>query len=369
MRVPFSFLKEQFADPESIFERIRVFLKRCDFTLGQELQEFEKQYAASVGARFAIGVGSGTDALALSLKALGIGPGDEVIVPAHTFIATVGAVVQVGARPVFVDAGRDHLIDASKIAAALTSQTRALLPVHWAGAPAAMPEICKLAEAHGLVVVEDACQALGARINGQHVGTFGAAGAFSVHPLKPLHVWGDGGMIVTNDAALDEKLRLIRNHGMQGRDVVALYGVNSRFDNLQAIVGLEVIKTLDATIDKRISHARRYDKAFAAKGFAGVIEVPPRQGSHKHVVHLYIVTASRRDELLQFLKGQGIDAKVHYPIPQHLQPAAEVWGHKVGDFPMAEHLARNTITLPCHQYLSEEQIDYTISKVAEFYGL
>ncbi len=369
MKVPFSFLTEQFANPEPIFDSIRNFLKRCDFTLGEDLQEFERRYAAFTGAKHAIGVGTGTDALFLSLKVAGVQPGDEVITPPNSFIATTGAIVQAGAKPVYVDCRADQTIDPDLIEGAITSKTKAILPVHWAGAPADMPAIMSIANRHRIPVVEDACQALGAQIDGKGVGTFGALGGFSAHPLKPLHVWGDGGIIVTNSDQHAEQLKLLRNHGMSDRDTIALYGYNSRFDNLHAIVGNHVINTLQETIDKRIAHAKSFDKALNAPELEDFIQTPPRSPGFKHVYHLYIIEVAKRDQLLKHLNSKGIEAKIHYPIPLHLQPAAKVWGHKKGDFPKTERQSEATLTLPCHQYLSSEQIQYTIDTIKEFYNV
>jgi dTDP-3-amino-2,3,6-trideoxy-4-keto-D-glucose/dTDP-3-amino-3,4,6-trideoxy-alpha-D-glucose/dTDP-2,6-dideoxy-D-kanosamine transaminase len=367
MRVPFSYLTEQFANPEPIFARIREFLKRCDFTLGEDLTEFENRYAKFCNAKHAIGVGSGTDALFLSMKANGIGAGDEVISAPNSFIATTGAIVQTGARPVYVDVTEDQTIDCSKIEKAITRKTKAILPVHWAGAPADMETICQIAKKHNLLVIEDACQALGAQIGGRPVGTFGTAAGFSTHPLKPLHVWGDGGVIVTQSDEFARKLRLLRNHGMASRDVVEVFGYNTRFDNLHAIVGNYVFESVEATITKRISHAQRYDRAFSKSTLGRHLQIPPRHAGQKHVFHLYIIKTERRDQLLKHLTDNGIEAKVHYPIPLHLQPAAAAWGYKKGDFPVTESQSTDSITLPCHQYLSEQQIDFVVEKVTQFY--
>jgi dTDP-3-amino-2,3,6-trideoxy-4-keto-D-glucose/dTDP-3-amino-3,4,6-trideoxy-alpha-D-glucose/dTDP-2,6-dideoxy-D-kanosamine transaminase len=367
MRVPFSFLTEQFQDSEAIFNKMRDFLKRCDFTLGEDLTEFERRYAGYCGAKHAIGVGSGTDALALSMKVAGVKPGDEVISAPNSFVATTGAIVQAGAVPVYVDTTAEQTLDVTKIEAAITSKTRAILPVHWAGCPADMEAICRIAERHKLLVIEDACQALGARIRGKHVGTFGIAGGFSAHPIKPLHVWGDGGVVVTNSDEIAHHLRLYRNHGLEGRDIVKIWGVNSRFDNLHAIVGNQVFESLDDTIDTRIAYAKRYDGAFQDKRFSRFVQVPPRNPNFKHVFHLYIVKTEKRDGLLEHLKNQGIEAKVHYPIPLHLQPAAAPWGLKAGTFPVTEAQSTETLTLPCHQYLTHEQLDYVVDQVAKFY--
>lgn len=368
MKVPFSFLTEQFENPEPIFNAIRGFLKRCDFTLGEDLIEFEKKYARYTGAKHAIGVGTGTDALFLSLKVAGVGPGDEVITPPNSFIATTGAIVQCGARPVYVDSGVDQTIDCAHIEAAITPRTKAILPVHWAGAPADMPRIMAIANRHGLPVVEDACQALGARIDGKHVGTFGLLAGFSCHPLKPLHVWGDGGVIITNSDDLADRLRLLRNHGMSDRDTIAIYGVNSRFDNLHAIVGNYVFETLDATIEKRIAYAARYDAALGSGRLASHITLPKRHAERKHVYHLYKFEVEKRDDLQRFLVSKGVEAKVHYPIPLHLQPAAKPWGYERGSFPVTERESDHTITLPCHQYLSPAQIDHAIAMVTEYFA-
>jgi dTDP-3-amino-2,3,6-trideoxy-4-keto-D-glucose/dTDP-3-amino-3,4,6-trideoxy-alpha-D-glucose/dTDP-2,6-dideoxy-D-kanosamine transaminase len=368
VRVPFSFLTDQFANPEPVFEKLRAFLRRCDFTLGEDVDEFERRYAAFTGARHAIGVGTGTDALALSLQAVGVKPGDEVITCPNTFIATVGAIVQVGARPVFVDCGDDLLLDVNRIEAAITKKTGAILPVHWAGAPADMKRILEIAAQHRIPVVEDACQALGARSGGRAVGTLGQAGGFSVHPIKPLHVWGDGGVIVTNDDDIARQLRLRRNHGLSSRDEVAVFGVNSRLDSLQAIVGNDVFESLPETLGKRIAFAERYDRAFREERFKESIEVP-RRPEGTHVYHLYQIFSRDRDGLLARLKSRGVEAKVHYPIPVHLQPAAKSLGHKPGDFPKAERQSASSLTLPCHQYLTEGQIDYVVSVVAEYCGV
>lgn len=367
MRVPFSYLTEQFADAEPIFQKIREFLKRCDFTLGEDLAEFENRYARYVGAKHAIGVGSGTDALFLSMRVLNIGAGDEVISAPNSFIATTGAIVQAGARPVYVDVNEEQTMDCSKIEKAITSKTKAILPVHWAGAPANMPEICRIAKKHSLFVIEDACQALGAEWDKKSVGTFGITGAFSVHPLKPLHVWGDGGVIVTDSDEVAQKLRLLRNHGLENRDVVKVFGYNTRFDNLHAIVGNYVFESVDETIRTRIAHAARFDAALTRAPLNRFIKTPPRAENQKHVFHLYILKAERRDELIKHLISQGIEAKVHYPIPLHLQPAAAAWKYRAGDFPVTEAQSTETLTLPCHQYLQASHIDYVIETITKFY--
>jgi len=228
-----------------------------------------------------------------------------------------------------------------------------------------MPAIAVVAEKHGLTVVEDACQATAASIDGSPVGSWGIAAAFSLHPLKNLNVWGDGGLVGTRSEELAERLRLYRNHGLVNRDEVAVWGVNSRLDALQAVVGLRLLGDVPAITERRIANAMRYDSGL--RGIDGV-EVPPRRPGVRHVYHLYIVRAERRDELVRFLVDSGVEAKIHYPIPVHLQEAAEGLGYGEGDFPRAERDAKTVVTLPAHPYLNDDEIDYTIDRVRAFYG-
>ena len=364
-RVPFSYLDRQFADVDDYLAGVRELVLSGDFTLGKALTEFEERFAAMCGQPHAIGVGSGTDALILALRMLGVGPGDEVITTTNTFIATVGAIAATGARPVFVDSEDGFVIDADLIEAATTPRTKAILPVHYTGNVADMPAIMRIAEKHRLHVVEDACQAIAAGIDGQPVGSWGAAAAFSLHPLKNLNVWGDGGVIVTRSAELADKLRLYRNHGLINRDEVAVFGVNSRLDTLQAVIGNRLIGQTEFITHQRIANAARYDAGLA--DLEPHIRVPRRRPGVTHVYHLYCVRGERRDELLAFLNDRGVEAKVHYPIPVHLQPAAAHLGYGRGDFPVAEADAAATITLPAHQHLTAGEIDYCLDQVHEFY--
>ncbi|MBI4509582.1 MAG: DegT/DnrJ/EryC1/StrS family aminotransferase [Deltaproteobacteria bacterium] len=365
MKVPFSYLDQQFADLDPYLDDIRRLMATGDLTLGNVVSQFEGKFAALCQAPHAVGVGSGTDAIAMSLKALGVGHGDEVITTTMTFIATVGAIVKIGARPVFVDSEDGFVIDPSKIEAAITPRTRAIVPVHYTGNVADMPAIMDIARRHDLQVVEDACQSILGAISGQGVGSWGETACFSLHPLKNLNVWGDGGVIVTRSDKLAEKLRLLRNHGLVNRDEVSTFGWNSRLDSLHAVIGNRLIETTEWITKRRIEHAERYDAALA--GLPEFIAVPRRRPGVRHVVHLYMVRVKRRDELLKFLQDRGIEAKVHYPIPVHLQEAARALGYKEGDFPVAEADCRNIITLPVHQHLGTEQVDHVIARVREFY--
>lgn len=365
MRVKFSYLDRQFADVDTYLADVRALVQTGDFTLGAAVTEFECRFADLCQMPFAIGVGSGTDALMLSLKMLGIGPGDEVITAPNTFIATVGAIAMTGARPVFVDSDEGYTIDAAQIEATITPRTKALVPVHYTGNVADMPAIMQIARRYSLAVVEDACQSIMAVRDGKPVGSWGETACFSLHPLKNLNVWGDAGVIVTRSVELAERLRLLRNHGLANRDEVAIFGHNSRLDSLQAVIGNRLIAQTTFITNQRIANARRLDEGLAdLKEF---IRIPMRPANVKHVYHLYIVRAGRRDELLRYLNGHGIQAKVHYPVPVHLQPAAASLGYKPGDFPQAEEDSRTTITLPAHQHLEPREIDYMLNDVHAFY--
>jgi dTDP-4-amino-4,6-dideoxygalactose transaminase len=365
VKVPYSYLDQQFADVEPYLDDIRALVKTGDFTLGKALTEFEERFASLLGLSYAIGVGTGTNALMLSLKILGIGPGDEVITTPNTFVATVGAIAMTGARPVFVDNNEEYTIDVTKIEDAVTPRTKAIMPVHLTGCPADMPTIMEIAERHNLIVVEDAAQAILASIDGKSVGSWGATAGFSLHPLKNLNIWGDGGVIVTRSKELYEKLRLFRNHGMTTRDEIAFWSHNCRLDTLQAVIANRLINQVHTITDKRIANARRYDEAFADLG--EYITIPPRRPNVKQVFHTYVIRVKDRDGLLAYLLKNGIRAKVHYPIPLHLQKAATYLGYKPGDFPVCEEHCRTIISLPVHQHLTSEEIDYVVECVRRFY--
>jgi dTDP-3-amino-2,3,6-trideoxy-4-keto-D-glucose/dTDP-3-amino-3,4,6-trideoxy-alpha-D-glucose/dTDP-2,6-dideoxy-D-kanosamine transaminase len=365
MQVKFSYLDRQFANVDAYLADLREFVTTGDFTLGAPVRQFEQRFAELCRMPHAIGVGSGTDALAISLKMLGVGPNDEVITTPTTFFATVGAIVMTGARPVFVDSEDGFVIDSSKIEAAITPRTKAILAVHFTGNVADMPAIMEIARKHNLPVVEDACQSIAASIDGQPVGSWGETACFSLHPLKNLNVWGDAGVIVTRSEELAERIRLYRNHGLINRDEAAIWGCNSRLDSLQAVIGNRLIDEAKTITEQRIANARKYDEAFASMG--DFISVPTRRPGVKHVYHLYLVRAKRRDDLLTYLNQNGVEAKIHYPIPMHLQPAARGLGYREGDFPKSEEDSRTIITFPAHQHLSTDELDYTIEHVRAFY--
>lgn len=366
MQVKYSYLEDQFANVDAYLEDIRKVVVSGDFTLGAEVTRFEERFAELCGVPYAIGVGSGTGALILSMKAIGIGPGDEVITSPNTFVASVGAIAMTGATPVFVDNNKEYTIDVDLIEKAITPKTKAILPVHLSGIPADMPRIMEIANKHNLLVVEDAAQAILASIDGKHVGSWGETAGFSLHPLKNLNVWGDGGIIITRSAEINEKLRLLRNHGLSNRDEVEIWGDNCRLDSLQATVANRLIDEVHTITDRRIANAAAFDEGFADLG--EFIDIPPRRSNIKQVYHTYVIRVSDRDALVDNLVKKGVEAKVHYPIPLHLQPAAANLDYKVGDFPVCEADCESIITLPVHQHLEEAQIKYVIDCVRDFYN-
>jgi len=365
MRVPYNYLDRQFADIDVYLDEIREFAKTGDFTLGKPLLDFEERFASVCNMPFAIGMASGTDSLIQALKVLDIGFGDEVITTPMTFIATVDAIVANGSLPVFVDSENGFVIDPEKIEEKITSRTKAILPVHYTGNMADMITIMEIAKKHGLYVIEDACQSLTGSIDGKLAGSWGDIGAFSLHPLKHINAWGDGGMVVTRSQKINDKLRLFRNYGLLNRDEALTFGHNCRLDTLQALIANRLFDQLDFIVNTRIEYAKIYDEAFS--GMQEFIGIPIRRQGVKHVFQIYIIRVKRRNELLAYLKQNDIEVSIHYPIPLHLQKASEYLGYKKGDFPVCEQDCQTIITLPCHQHLSRDEIDYTISKIRSFY--
>jgi len=365
-KVQWSYLPRQFNEQsvEQILDRLRAFVPTGDFTLGKPVREFEERFARLIGTRHAIGVNSGTDALKLALKALGVGPGDEVVTAANTFIATIGAIAENFARPVLVDCTDNFCMDVSKVEAAITPRTKAIMPVHLAGQMTDMPALMEIAARYKLSVVEDSCQCILGSIADRNAGTFGLAGGFSLHPLKNLNVWGDGGIIVTSDDDFSAKLRRLRNHGLADRDNVVMLGCNSRLDSLQAVIGNWLIDQVEFITSTRTKNAAYLDGEL---GKLPQIKLPQRYNNRRLVFHLYIVFAERRDELLAHCKKAGIEAKVHYPIPVYRQEGLQQFGYRKGDFPVTDRHAQTMISLPAHEHLTAEQLAYMVQTVSEFY--
>ena len=365
MKVRYSYLPQQFNDCEDLWEELRAFVSTGDFTLGKPLTEFEESFAELIGTKYAIGVNSGTDAIKLSLKAIGIESGDEVITAANTFVATVGAICELGATPVFVDCDDTFCITVDLIEDKINKNTKALLPVHYTGYMTDMRKMNQISAKYSIPVVEDACQSILGAIDGQNAGTWGLAGAFSLHPLKNINVWSDGGVIVTDDLELDKKLRLLRNHGFEDRDTVTIMGYNSRLDTIQAVVGNWILPQAKSISDQRIANANYLDTGLSK---IKQISIPPRPKNFRLVYHLYIVFAENRDGLLEYCINKGIEAKIHYPIPIYRQPALQSLGYKLGDFPVSDAHTTKIITFPCDQHMEQSQLDYIIETVVQYYA-
>ena len=365
MKVRYSYLPQQFGNCPDLWSKLKKFVRSGDFTLGKPLLEFEKKFAKLIGTKYAIGVNSGTDAIKLSLKTLGIKHGDEVITAANTFVATVGAICELGAKPVFVDCDDSFCMNVNLVERKITKKTKAIVPVHFTGYMTNMIALNKIAKKYNLPVVEDACQSILASINNKNSGTWSDFGAFSLHPLKNINVWSDGGIIVTSNKKYYEKLKLLRNHGLIDRDNVEICGYNSRLDTFQAVVGNWLIPTAKKIANKRIQNADFYDQKLGK--IKGIL-IPPRIKNYKIVYHLYIVFAERRDELLKYCQEKGIEAKIHYPIPMYRQNAMKFLKHKKGDFPVSDYHAKNIISFPCDQHLSKKEMSHVVKCVREFYS-
>ncbi len=364
-KVPYVDLAAQHAPlREELLEAAGRVISHGQFILGPEVARFEERFAKLCRTRYAVGVANGTDALGLALRALGIGPGDEVITAPNSFVASASAVALVGARPVFSDVGPDYNLDPKAVERAVTSRTKAILPVHLTGRPADMDALMGLAKANGLRVVEDCAQAVLAEYKGRRVGSFGSFGAFSLHPLKTLNACGDGGVLTTNDEGLYRKALALRNIGLETRDRCVAWSGNSRLDTIQAAFLLVKLKHLEKWTEARQKNAAYYQKAL--DGVEGLI-IPTDRPHEKAVFHTFVVMSERRDALKAFLAERGIGTSIHYPVPIHLQPAAAALGYKAGDFPQAERQARRILSLPAHHELSEEDLAAVAAAVREFH--
>ncbi|HEY9828235.1 MAG TPA: DegT/DnrJ/EryC1/StrS family aminotransferase [Stenomitos sp.] len=339
---------------------IQGVLDRADFILGQDVAKLEEEFASYCGTKYAVGVDSGLSALELSLRALGIGQGHEVIVPAHTFTATAAAVTFAGATPVFVDVDpQTWNIDVSLIEKAITPRTKAILPVHIYGLPVDMHMIIGIAEKYKLAVVEDACQGHGGLYKGHRVGSMGNAAGFSFYPTKNLGACGDGGIVTTNDPKVAETIRALRNCGQRAKNVHELEPFNHRLDNLQAAILRVKLKYLEEWLESRRKLAVLYDKLFAGTDIKCQVEPP----GYRHVYHLYVIRSKNRDALQAHLKEHGIGTAIHYPIPVHLQPFYNKNGDMQGRFPVAERVCNEILSLPMYPELTEEQVEIVAAEV------
>lgn len=363
MKIPFVDLRSMHIEIkdklQEVFDRV---LNNSSFVLGPEVQRFEQEFAAYVGTSHCVALNTGTAALHLTLAALDIGPGDEVITVPHTFIATAEAISAVGARPVFVDIDPvSFTMDPTLLEAAITNRTRAIIPVDLYGQVADMDPIQEIADRHRIPVIEDACQAHGAEYKGRKAGSFGVAGCFSFYPGKNLGACGEGGAVTTNDAELAYKIRLWRDHGSSKRYEHIFPGLNMRMEGLQGGILSVKLKYLDRWNDQRRQAAAEYDAALAATD----LEVPTEMADNRHVYHLYVVQSNKRDQLRAQLGEVGIESGLHYPTPLHLQEAYRFLGYKEGDFPVTESVKDRILSLPMYPGIKSEAIARVVLELKE----
>lgn len=355
--MPLVDLRAQFAAIRTeVMAAIEAVMERQQFILGPELQLFEQEFAAYGEVPEAVGCASGSDALLLALMASGIGPGDEVITTPFTFVATVGAIARLGAKPVFADIDPETFnIEPAAIEAVLTASTRAIIAVHLFGLSADMEPILDLARRHRIAVIEDAAQATGARYRGARVGAMGAAGCFSFFPSKNLGGIGDGGLVTATDPAVAHRIRLLRDHGSARKYHYEIIGFNSRLDEIQAAVLRVKLRHLDRWTAQRRTRAARYLQLFAERGLESLVRAPLEPPGYEHVYNQFVIRCSRRDELQGHLARRGIPTATYYPLPLHLQPAFGYLGYRPGQFPNAEAASREVLVLPLYPELRDEQ--------------
>ncbi len=366
MHVPFVDLAAQYATLKTeVDAAIAGVLAKTDFILGEAVALFEQEFADFCKVNYAVGVDSGTSALELALKAYDIGPGDEVITVANTFMATVLAISYTGATPILVDIDpATYQIDSAALLNAITPRTKAIMPVHLYGYPVEMDAIMQIAQRFGLVVIEDASQAHGARYKGQQIGSLGHAAVFSFYPAKNLGAYGDGGIVVTNDAQVAARLRMLRNYGQREKYHHVMKGYNRRLDTLQAAVLRVKLQHLDSWNAARRQHARLYGELLA--DCEHLLALPSAAVHVEPVYHLYVVRVAHRSQLRAYLESKNISTGVHYPIPIHLQPAYQDLAYRKGDFPITERYAEEILSLPMYAELSEDAIAYVCKAIRDF---
>jgi dTDP-4-amino-4,6-dideoxygalactose transaminase len=364
-KVPFVDVPKQYQSiRKEVLRTIDDVLSRGDLILRRDVEEFEKNIAGFVGTKYAVGLNSGTDAIFLPLKALGIGPGDEVITVSHTFIASIAVIVQVGAKPVLIDVKEDFTMDVDKIEAAITERTKVIMPVHLNGRVCEMNRIMDISRKHNLIVIEDAAQALGAKYDNKMSGSFGLVGSFSFYPFKVLGCFGDGGIMTTNDEKLAEKVRLLRDHGQKTKTEIVCFGFNSRLDNIQAAILNLKFKYLPKYIQRRREIASIYNKRLSDISGIKLPPVPTSDQKHFDTFQNYVLKAEKRDELYNFLKEKGVETLIKDPVANHKQPGL---GLSLFFLPYTEQLAKEVISLPMYPELANNQVEYVIDSVRKFY--
>lgn len=363
--IPLVDLKVQYQNIKSeVNSAIKGVLESTHYILGEEVKRFEKKFARFTDSKYAVGVSSGLSALELGMRALGIGPDDEVITPVNSFIASSSAISFTGAKPVLVDCEETSFnIDPKKIEEKITTKTKAIMPVHLYGRPAEIDQILKIAKKYKLYILEDACQAHGAKYKGRKVGSIGTFGAFSFYPGKNLGAYGDGGIITTNDERLTQIVKSMRNYGQAKKYHHEFLAWNSRLDTIQAAVLLVKLKYLNTWNKTRLKNAYTYNKLL--KGLPVITPEIPKDSTH--VFHLYIIRTTKRDQLADYLNKNGISTGLHYPIPIHLQKAYEILGYSKGDFPVAEKMASEILSLPIFPELKEAEIEYIAKHIKKYF--
>lgn len=363
--VPYVNLQLQHATiKDTLVSAVEEVLNHGQFILGPEVLKFERMFANLCNVSYAVGVNSGTDALIMALRALGIGVGDEVITVPNSFVASTSCVASVGACPVFVDVRDDYNIDPALLEQAITTRTKAILLVHLTGRPADMDPIMEIARRHGIYVIEDCAQAVCAEYKGQRVGSIGDIGCFSLHPLKTLNACGDGGVVTTNSEAMYEQLQILRNIGLRERDDCVVWGYNSRLDTIQAAILIAKLNHIDEWTEKRRVNARFYQDALKN---TPQISCPKEEDYERSVYHTFVIKAERRDELRDHLSNEGIGTAIHYPVPIHLHTAAANLGYVAGSFPITEEQSKQILSLPIYPELESDQLEHVVTSMQSFY--
>jgi dTDP-4-amino-4,6-dideoxygalactose transaminase len=373
MKIPILDLNRQYeAIGEEVNAAVLSLLSTHQYILGPEVRELEREIASYCGSPYAVGCASGSDALLLAFMALGVGEGDEVVTTPFSFFATAGSIARLGAKPVFVDIDPATFnIDPARIESAITSATKAILPVHLFGQCADMTAISALAGRHNIPVIEDAAQAIGAEVDGRRAGTLGLMAAFSFYPTKNLGGGGDGGMLTTADEAIHRKLAALRAHGASKKYFHDLLGINSRLDSIQAAILRVKLRYLDGWTEARRANARAYRTKFGQTGLieGGFVSLPVEVEGNLHVYNQFVVRADRRDELRDFLSERGVGTEIYYPLSLHLQPCFKSFGYKSGQFPVSEIASKQCLALPVYPELTDAEMDYVVQTIEAFYGV
>ena len=363
-KIPYVNLSAQWlSERDELLPIIDKVLASGQYIGGKHVEEFESKAAELCQSKHCIALNSGTDALVFGLAALGVRPGDEVITPPNSFIASTSAIVHLGAKPVFVDVLPDQNIDPEKIAAAITPRTKAIMPVHLSGRMAKMDMISDISERYNIPIIEDAAQAIGSKYQNRPSGQWGKVGCFSTHPLKNLNACGDGGFLVTNDDSVAAEIKIIRNHGLRDRNNADRFGFVSRMDALQAVILNFRIEKLNQVTTIRQKNAALYREMLDKS----IVFIPAEHPEEFNTYHTFVIQVDHRDQLQNYLEENGVETSIHYPIPIHLQPAAKKYGYCIGDFPMTEIQSKKILTLPIHQYLNLDEI-VRIAKLINGFG-